>query len=274
VPFVVTKVEKKDRKDRPLPPFTTSTLQQQANSRMKFSASRTMQTAQKLYEGVELTGMGQTALITYMRTDSTRVSPDAITAVRDYINTEPRLGPRYLPAAPNVYKSGKSAQEGHEAIRPTDVTMTPDRARQAGLGGDQLRLYELIWRRFVASQCAPAEVEVTTYEITAGRGLFRASGRVIRFDGYRKVLSPVGKDEDTTLPPVAEKDVLDRLDLFETQHFTSRRRGSTKARWSRRSKRRASAGRAPTRASSAPSRSAGTSHRTAGGSTPPRSARS
>ena len=102
VPYVVTKVEQKDRQDRPSPPFTTSTLQQQANVRMRFSASRTMQTAQKLYEGVELAGSGQVALITYMRTDSTRVSNDALTAVRDFINTDSRLGPRYLPSAPNT----------------------------------------------------------------------------------------------------------------------------------------------------------------------------
>jgi DNA topoisomerase-1 len=221
VPFVVTKVEKKSRKDRPLPPFTTSTLQQQANARMRFSASRTMQTAQKLYEGIELEGKGQTALITYMRTDSTRVSNDALNAVRDYIQTNAVfLGPKYLPAAPNTYKSGKSAQEGHEAIRPIDVKLTPKDAERAGLGGDQLRLYTLIWQRFVASQCTPAELDVTTYEITAGRGLFRASGSVITFDGYRKVLPPVGRQEDTTLPPVNEGDALDRLDLFETQHFT------------------------------------------------------
>ncbi|MDY3558065.1 type I DNA topoisomerase [Gemmata sp. JC673] len=220
VPFVVSKAEKKTRQDRPLPPFTTSTLQQQANARMRFSASRTMQTAQKLYEGVELTGMGQVALITYMRTDSTRVSNDALTAVRAYIQGTTFLGPRYLPAQPNAYKSGKSAQEGHEAVRPTDVKITPKDAEKAGLGGDQLRLYTLIWQRFVASQCTPAEMDVTTYEITAGRGLFRASGRVITFDGYRKVLPPVGRQEEPELPPVKEKDVLNRLDLFESQHFT------------------------------------------------------
>ncbi len=218
--FVVSRVEKKERLDRPLPPFTTSTLQQQANVRLRFSASRTMQTAQRLYEGVELDGMGQVALITYMRTDSTRVSNDALGAVRDFIKGDARLGARYLPNSPNAYKSGKSAQEGHEAVRPTDVTMTPQRAREHGLGGDQFRLYELVWRRFVASQCCPAEMEVTTYEITAGRGLFRASGRVIKFDGYRRVLAPAGRDEDTTLPLVNEKDVLDPLDLFESQHFT------------------------------------------------------
>ena len=220
VPFVVTKVEQKDRLDRPLAPFTTSTLQQQANARMRFSASRTMQTAQKLYEGIELTGMGQTALITYMRTDSTRISNDALTAVRDFIKTDTRLGSNYLPATANTYASNKGAQEGHEAIRPTDVTITPQRAAAAGLGGDQLKLYELIWKRFVASQCAAAKLKVTTYDITAGRGLFRASGRVIAFDGYRRVLPPVGKQEDAELPPVKEKDVLNRLDLFESQHFT------------------------------------------------------
>jgi DNA topoisomerase-1 len=220
VPFVVSKVEKKDRQDRPSPPFTTSTLQQQANIRLRFSTSRTMQTAQKLYEGVELEGMGQTALITYMRTDSTRVSNDALNTVRTYIQGDPRLGPKYLPATPNMYASGKSAQEAHEAIRPTDVNITPARAKAAGLAGDQYRLYELIWLRFVASQCNPAILAVTTVEVTAGKGLFRANGRIVKFDGYRKVLSPVAKSDDVELPDVKEAETLNRLDLFETQHFT------------------------------------------------------
>jgi DNA topoisomerase-1 len=220
VPFVVSKVEQKDRQDRPSAPFTTSTLQQQANIRLRFSTSRTMQTAQKLYEGVELTGLGQTALITYMRTDSTRVSNDALAAVRTFIQSDARLGPQYLPASPNAYTSGKSAQEAHEAIRPTDVTMTPQRVAAAGLAGDQLRLYELIWQRFVASQCNPAILAVTTVDITAGRGLFRARGQVVKFIGHRKVLPPVGKQENVELPEIKERDALDRLDLFETQHFT------------------------------------------------------
>lgn len=220
VPFVVTKREEKERLDRPRPPFITSTLQQQANITMRFPTSRTMQTAQKLYEGVELEGLGQTALITYMRTDSTRVSNDALAAVRTFIKDTPQLGPKYLPASPNTYASAKSAQEGHEAIRPTDVNNTPERMRAAGLGGDQLRLYELIWRRFVASQCAPAVLAVTTIEITAGRGLFRTSGSIVKFQGYRRVLAPAGKQEDVTLPDVKERDVLPCLDIFETQHFT------------------------------------------------------
>ena len=193
VPYVVSKVEQKDRQDRPGAPFTTSTLQQQANIRLRFSTSRTMQAAQKLYEGIELQGMGQTALITYMRTDSTRISNDALAGVRTFIEGDARLGKQYLPDKPNVYASGKSAQEAHEAIRPTDVNITPQIAKDAGLGGDQYRLYELIWKRFVASQCAAALVGVTTVEVTAGQGLFRASGRVVKFDGYRKVLPPVGR---------------------------------------------------------------------------------
>jgi DNA topoisomerase-1 len=221
VPFVVTRVEQKDRQDRPNAPFTTSTLQQQAFLRLRMSTSRTMSAAQALYQGVELSGLGQTALITYMRTDSTRISPDALTNVRTFIHDSPALGPSYLPAKPNVYASGKSAQEAHEAIRPTDVTVTPKRAQELGLAGDQFRLYELIWRRFVACQCAPAVIAVTTYDIAAGRGLFRARGQVVKFQGYRKVLSPVGgKTDDSELPAVKERDQLDRLDLFETQHFT------------------------------------------------------
>ncbi|WP_439622150.1 type I DNA topoisomerase [Gemmata sp.] len=220
VPFVVTKREEKDRQDRPSPPFITSTLQQQANIRLRFSTSRTMQAAQKLYEGVELSGMGQTALITYMRTDSTRVSNDALAGVRTYIQGDARLGPDYLPKSPNMYASSKNAQEGHEAIRPTDVTMTPARAQAAGLAGDQMRLYELIWRRFVASQCTPAVMAVTTVEVTAGQGLFRANGRIMKFEGHRRVLTPVGKGEDVTLPDVRERDALNRLDTFEAQHFT------------------------------------------------------
>lgn len=220
VPYVVSKVEQKERQDRPSPPFTTSTLQQQANIRLRFTTSRTMQTAQKLYEGIELTGMGQIGLITYMRTDSTRISNDALGAVRNFIGSNPNLGPSYLPEKPNVYASGKAAQEAHEAVRPTDVTLTPQRAAQMGLGGDQFRLYELIWRRFVASQCAAAVLAVTTVEVTAGRGLFRANGRIVKFPGYRKVLAPVGKQEDVELPDVKERETLDRHDLFESQHFT------------------------------------------------------
>jgi len=218
VPYVVTKMEQKDRAERPPAPFTTSTLQQQASLRLRFGVGRTMQTAQKLYEGVPLGSEGTVALITYMRTDSTRVSPDALTAVRGHIQAA--FGDRYLPEKPNVYTSGKSAQEAHEAVRPTDVSMTPKRAEGLGLHGDQLRLYTLIYNRFVASQMTPALFAVTNVEVTAGQGLFRATGRILKFDGYRKVMPSAGKQEDTELPPLADGQALDKLDLFETQHFT------------------------------------------------------
>ncbi|MFO0850515.1 MAG: type I DNA topoisomerase [Gemmataceae bacterium] len=216
VPYVISKIEQKDQQQRPRPPFTTSTLQQEANVRLRFAASRTMQTAQRLYEGVDLGSEGTVALITYMRTDSTRISPDALTAIRGHI--QHGYGDRYLPEKPNFYAAGKSAQEAHECIRPTDVAMTPDRAARAGLAGDQLRLYTLIWQRTVASQMTPAVFAVTTVDVTAGPGLFRASGRIEKFDGFRKVLPT--KAEDVELPKLAEKQTLDRLDLFETQHFT------------------------------------------------------
>jgi DNA topoisomerase-1 len=228
--YVVTKVEQKDRQEKAPPPFTTSTLQQQANIRLRFTASRTMQTAQRLYEGVDLGGEGPVALITYMRTDSTRVSNEALHAVRGHI--ESAYGPAYLPEKPNVYASGKSAQEAHEAIRPTDLSYTPERAAQLGLHGDQLRLYTLIFTRFVASQMKPAIFAVTNVEVlatplarSAGEGLsptglFKAQGKVLKFDGYRRVLSPAGKQEDATLPDLREQMPLDRLGLTASQHFT------------------------------------------------------
>ncbi len=216
VSWTITKLEQKDRAVKAQAPFTTSTLQQAANQRLKFSATRTMQTAQKLYEGIELGDEGAVALITYMRTDSTRVSADALNAVRNEIQA--RYGPNYVPAQANVYASGKSAQEAHEAIRPTDLAYTPQRVAPH-LTPDQLKLYTLIYNRFVASQMAPAIDAVTNVEVTAGKGLFKAQGRVEKFDGHRKVW-PVGKQEDTTLPLLRENQNLSRLDLFASQHFT------------------------------------------------------
>ncbi len=215
--FTITKIEQKDRNERPQPPFITSTLQQQANIRLRFSTVKTMQTAQKLYEGVELGSEGSIALITYMRTDSTRVSDDALKAVRQHIDTQ--HGSHYLPAKPHTYASGKTAQEAHEAIRPTDLVYTPDRV-QPYLDADQLRLYTLIYNRFVASQMAPAVFAVTNVEVTADKGTFKAQGKIEKFDGYRKVMPPAGKQEDVILPPLAEQQPLDKLDLVASQHFT------------------------------------------------------
>jgi DNA topoisomerase-1 len=235
--YVVTAIEQKDRTERAPAPFTTSTMQQQASIRLHFTADRTMRTAQRLYEGVDLGSEGSIALITYMRTDSTRVSNEALQAVRGHIDRT--YGPAYLPEQPNFFQSGKSAQEAHEAIRPTDLAYTPERVKNLGLAGDQLRLYELIYRRFVASQMTPAIFAVTNVEVTAtptqlellpvgvvaeaGKavtGLFKAQGRVLKFDGYRKVLAPAGKQEDALLPNLAPQQKLDRLGLTASQHFT------------------------------------------------------
>jgi DNA topoisomerase-1 len=214
--YVVTKVDQKDEQRRAPAPFTTSTLQQAANQRLRFPARMTMNLAQELYQGVNLGSEGSVALITYMRTDSTRVSDDALKMVREHIKTS--FGDRYLPDKPNTFKSGKSAQEAHEAIRPTDLTYSPTKV-QPYLSPDQFRMYQLIYNQFVASQMTPAIVAVTSVDIEAGAGQFRASGSVEKFDGYRKVLSPA-KQDDKVLPPLSEKQPLDKLDLTASQHFT------------------------------------------------------
>jgi DNA topoisomerase I len=215
--YTVSKVEQKDRNEKPAPPFTTSTLQQQASIRLHYSAKKTMMLAQRLYEGVELGTEGAVALITYMRTDSTRVSNDALKDCRDHIQKQ--FGDPYLPAQPNKYTSGKSAQEAHEAIRPTDLSYTPERVAQH-LPQDQLRLYTLIYNRFVASQMTPAVFAVTNVEVRAADGLFKSQGKILKFDGYRRVLPPIGKQEDALLPAVREQQILDLLELVPTQHFT------------------------------------------------------
>jgi DNA topoisomerase-1 len=214
--YSITKIEQKDRNDNAPPPFTTSSLQQAASIRLYMGAQRTMQNAQRLYEGVNLGAEGQVALITYMRTDSTRVSNDALAMVRSHIGQE--YGPRYLPEKPNFFKSGKSAQEAHEAIRPTDLANSPERV-QPFLDHDQYRLYKLIYDRFVASQMTPAVVAITNVEIQADQGLFKAKGQIEKFDGYRRVW-PAGKQEDVTLPALAVGQPLNKLGLSASQHFT------------------------------------------------------
>ena len=215
--YSVSKVEQKDRLEKPGAPFTTSTMQQQASIRLHYSAKRTMMLAQRLYEGVELGPEGAIGLITYMRTDSTRVSDDALKACREHIGKQ--YGAPYVPAQPNRYASGKGAQEAHEAVRPTDLAYTPERVARY-LPPDQLRLYTLIYNRFVASQMTPAVFAVTNVEVRASEGLFKAQGKILKFDGYRRVSPPGGKQEDALLPALGEKQSLDLLDLTPTQHFT------------------------------------------------------
>ncbi|HEV3145407.1 MAG TPA: type I DNA topoisomerase, partial [Gemmataceae bacterium] len=215
--YVVGKVEQKDRVEKPAPPFTTSTLQQQASIRLRYSAKRTMMLAQRLYEGVEIGGEGSVALITYMRTDSTRIAGEALKACRDHIAA--KFPAPYLPSQPNRYASGKGAQEAHEAIRPTDLAYTPERVAKS-LPQDQLRLYTLIYNRFLASQMTPAVFAITNVEVRAAEGIFKSQGKTLKFDGYRRVLPPGGKQEDALLPAVHENEILELLKLNPTQHFT------------------------------------------------------
>ncbi len=226
-----------------------------------------MKIAQELYEGIEVGGDGPTGLITYMRTDSLRVSDDAIKEVRERIET--KYGPKYLPGKPNRYAAGKQAQEAHEAIRPTDLRLDPE-SIQAKLTIDQFKLYALIYRRFVASQMTPAVFAVTNVSIAAGDGVFRTQGKILKFDGYRRVLTPAGKQEDALLPPLARgPGARPRRGRRRRSTSPSRRPGSPRPRWSSRWKRRTSAAPRRTPRSSRRSRTGSTSSRRSGGSSPP-----
>ncbi len=216
-PFVLSKVSQTEKLDRADAPFKTSTLQQQAAIRLRYSSKKTMKIAQELYEGVDVDGSGPVGLITYMRTDSLRVSDEALTAVRDMIGHD--FGSRYLPSKPIRYAAGKMAQEAHEAIRPTDLKFRPDAIKDR-LSHDQFRLYQFIYNRFVASQMTPAEFLVTDAEIKAGPGLFKAQGKVLKFDGHRRLWPPGGKQDDETLPPLTAGQKLDLRSLDPSQHFT------------------------------------------------------
>ncbi len=222
----VANVTQKEKRRFAPPPFTTSKLQQAAYNRLRYTAKRTMMLAQRLYEGVELGDEGSVALITYMRTDSVRVSNDALVQVRDQITES--YGQKYLPEKPNFFKSKKEAQEAHEAIRPTDVSRTPESVR-AFLDPDMFKLYQMIWQRFVASQMVPAVFDQTTIDISAADYTFRASGSVIKFDGYLAVYQIVKEEEEKedegdadsrTLPRVAEGDELRLETIRPDQHFT------------------------------------------------------
>ncbi len=218
--FRVADLEEKPVTAQPSPPFITSTLQQAASTQLRFGTSRTMRLAQQLYEGIEVEG-APVGLITYMRTDSPRVAPEAIQGVRAYLAD--RFSPEYLPDKPRHYASKKGAQEAHEAVRPTDVTYTPERVKSS-LSADQYKLYDLIWRRFVASQMAPSRHLVTTARIRAGEALFEAKGRKVVFDGYTAVWTFArrrrGEDEDQALPHIGEGDLLDLHKLTPTRHLT------------------------------------------------------
>ena len=226
LPFVVTKVEKRNRRKNPGAPFTTSTLQQEAAKKLGFSSRRTMRAAQDLYEGMDVGEDGPVGLITYMRTDSVRVSDTAIASVRDFIGSNYKKP--YLPAAPNTYSSRKNArvQDAHEAIRPTDVRRRPEQV-QSYLEPDQFRLYQLIWQRFVASQMTPAVYDMTIVDFDLGQYLFRATGSVLVFDGYH-VLYTEGREKEEgktmddlpPIPPLAQGDRVEVREITPSQHFT------------------------------------------------------
>jgi DNA topoisomerase-1 len=229
--WTVRSVEKKERRRTPPPPFTTSKLQQDASRKLRFSVKRTMMIAQRLYEGVELGEEGSVGLITYMRTDSVRVSNDALQEVRQFIPAQ--FGAQYVPESPNFYKSKKDAQEAHEAIRPTSVTRPPDEVRRY-LKEDEYKVYKLIWQRFVASQMNPAVFDQTTVDIDAVSAdtppatyRFRVTGSVLKFDGFLKVYeeSKEGRDEEDEalkhkLPPLEAGQKLALKGLKPEQHFT------------------------------------------------------
>jgi len=227
LPFKVTTVEKGERRRPAPPPFRTSTLQQEAAKQLGYSAAVTMRLAQQLYEGIEIGAEGPVGLITYMRTDSIRVADSAVEQARAFIARE--FDKSYLPATPNVHKSGKGqsrVQDAHEAIRPTDVLRRPDDLKQH-LDARQFKLYQLIWRRFVASQMNPAVFETTKVDFDLGRFVFRATGSRVLFDGYHKLYHEAHEPEEgktledlPPIPPLVEGDVVTVKQITPNQHFT------------------------------------------------------
>ena len=229
--WTVASVQYREQQRRPLPPFITSQLQRDASSKLGFNVRRTMGVAQRLYEGIDIGDEGTTGLITYMRTDSPRVAPDAIEGARAWIGKQ--LGKHYLPDSPNVYKGKKDAQDAHEAIRPTDAARTPESMAKY-LSDEQLKLYTLIWKRFIASQMVPAVYDVTTAKIEAKSAVdrktydFRVTGSVMRFDGFLKVyeVSEEKKADDeenslaNKLPRLDNGEKLEREQLLPEDHFT------------------------------------------------------
>ncbi|CUU46499.1 type I DNA topoisomerase [Clostridium beijerinckii] len=217
--FVVKSIKKGKKNRNPLPPFTTSTLQQDANRKLNFMTKRTMSIAQVLYEGVEVKSYGTVGLITYMRTDSVRISEEAQERAKEFI--EGTYGKEYLPSAPRVYKGKKNIQDAHEAIRPTYVEITPEIAKE-NLTPEQYKLYSLIWNRFVASQMASCELNTNSIDIENGDYKFKASGSVISFDGFMKIYEYSNEEDENSviLPELKENEELKVESLNGTQHFT------------------------------------------------------
>ncbi|MBQ2798518.1 MAG: type I DNA topoisomerase [Ruminiclostridium sp.] len=218
--FIIDKIKNSSRKKTPAPPFTTSTLQQEASRKLSFNSRRTMKAAQELYEGVEVEGMGAVGLITYMRTDSLRVSDEAKAAAAKLI--EETYGKDYLPAKPRVYKSKSNAQDAHEAIRPSIITVTPAMAKPT-LTSDQYKLYKLIWERFMASQMENAILDTKSVDIICNGCLFKANGYTVKFDGFTALYEEskdTDDDEGGALPKLTAGEKLKVKELSGNQHFT------------------------------------------------------
>ncbi len=217
--LIVKEVKKRQRQRKPAAPFITSSMQQDAARKLGFTSRKTMMVAQQLYEGIDLGRKGPVGLITYMRTDSTRISELAQNEAKDYLLQE--FGAEYVPAKPNIYAAGKKAQDAHEAIRPTSVAFLPQDMEKY-LSKDQLKLYTLVWQRFMASQMTPAIYDTLSVAVAAGsRYICRASGSQLRFAGFTAVYAGVEKKEkDVVLPELAEKDVLTLARTLPQQHFT------------------------------------------------------
>ncbi len=218
--FVVSSIKKGVRKKQPMPPFITSTLQQEAARRLNFTGLKTMRIAQQLYEGVEIAGEGSTGLITYMRTDSLRISAEAGAAALKYISSV--YGEKYAPKKARVYKSRNGAQDAHEAIRPTNIDLTPEKAK-GSLTADQYKLYKLIWERFMASQMENCLQDTVSVDIIAGDYLYRASGYTVKFDGFTVLYDDIKESDDegeVSLPELCDGEVLKCKSVTPAQHFT------------------------------------------------------
>ncbi|MGQ9618182.1 MAG: type I DNA topoisomerase [Candidatus Aminicenantia bacterium] len=216
--FILKQVEKREKKKIPPPPFITSTLQQEAFRRFGFPVKKTMMIAQKLYEGVEIGAEGRVGLITYMRTDSVRVSPVAQAEAKRYIREN--FSEEFIPPTPNKWKVGKSSQDAHEAIRPTSIFRIPS-SLQNFLSRDELKLYKLIWEKFLSSQMSPALIDETIFTIVAGKYEFTSKGQFIKFPGFLKVYSPEEEEEDkVVLPEAKEGEMLNLIEIIPKQNFT------------------------------------------------------
>ncbi|MEG2192632.1 MAG: type I DNA topoisomerase [Oscillospiraceae bacterium] len=219
-PFIIEKINKGERKKTPAPPFITSSLQQEASRRLGFTALRTMRAAQTLYEGIEVQGYGYQGLITYMRTDSLRVSDEAVLAAKDFIKS--KYGEEYVPNYKRTYKAKMNSQDAHEAIRPTNIGITPDIA-YSSLTGDVAKLYKLIWERFMASQMADCLQETVNVDIKAGAHLYKASGYTVIFEGYTALYeeqTDEKKEKETALPPLESDTQLKLKEIEAEQKFT------------------------------------------------------